>query len=197
MKIVRYAGSDISPYLQEVARLRIGVFREFPYLYEGELTYEEKYLAAYAKSPQSLFVLAIDETGAVVGASTGIPMHDADTEFRKPFERAGWDIAQIFYFGESVLDASHRGKGIGVAFFEHRERYARELGLRWCTFCAVDRCADDPRRPPDYAPLDGFWQRRGYAAQPALQTSFRWREVGQNEDTLHAMTFWTRDLEAE
>ena len=46
--------------LEDVARLRITVFRDYPYLYDGNAKYEAEYLAVYAKSPRSIFVLALD-----------------------------------------------------------------------------------------------------------------------------------------
>ena len=41
-------GADILPILPDLARLRIVVFRDWPYLYDGTLDYEEKYLATFA-----------------------------------------------------------------------------------------------------------------------------------------------------
>ena len=35
---------DPAPYLEDVAHLRIAVFREFPYLYDGDPGYEARYL---------------------------------------------------------------------------------------------------------------------------------------------------------
>ena len=46
-------GADITPHLDDVARLRIGVFHDWPYLYAGDTGYEREYLAAYAASRTS------------------------------------------------------------------------------------------------------------------------------------------------
>src|SRR5690606_1924243 len=102
-------GPRIAPFLDDVARLRIAVFRDWPYLYEGDLDYERGYLAAYARSADSVFVLARDRD-AVVGASTGLPLLDDAPAFRQPFLDAGLDPAQVFYFGESVLLPAYRGR---------------------------------------------------------------------------------------
>lgn len=63
-----FRGPEISARLDDVARLRINVFRAWPYLYEGSFEYEREYLAAYARSKDGLFVLAFDD-GEVVAAS--------------------------------------------------------------------------------------------------------------------------------
>ncbi|MEE7547714.1 GNAT family N-acetyltransferase, partial [Xanthomonas sp. Kuri4-1] len=60
-------GSDVLPHLDAVAQLRCRVFGAWPYLYRGDPAYERGYLAAYAASPDSVFVLARDGA-AVVGA---------------------------------------------------------------------------------------------------------------------------------
>ncbi|MCH8499772.1 MAG: GNAT family N-acetyltransferase [Marinobacter sp.] len=186
-------GKEISPYLDKIAALRMRVFRDFPYLYEGSASYEQRYLATYARSPGSLFVLALDRD-RVVGAATGIPMADETPEFRAPFEQADWDPDTIFYFGESVLLPAYRGQGIGVAFFDHREAHARAKGFRYTVFCAVVRDTDHPARPHDYKPLDDFWRNRGYARMPGLQTHYSWTDVGAQQPSPKLMQFWAKGL---
>lgn len=195
MRIEVLNGNAIHPHLDDLARLRTEVFRAFPYLYEGSAEYEARYLATYSRSPDSVFVLALDgET--VVGAATGMPMADETDEVKAPFERAGWQPATIFYYGESVLLPGYRGRGIGVRFFEERERHARSLGrFGTAAFCAVDRPADHPARPADYVPLDEFWKRRGFRQEPELKTEFSWRDIGDSEQTAKPMVFWTKALD--
>lgn len=182
-------GDAIEPWMSALARLRIRVFREFPYLYDGTEAYEEKYLRAYAASERSLFVLALHD-GEVVGVSTAIPLTDAEAVFREPFLARGIDPATVLYFGESVLAPEFRGKGLGHKFFDAREAYARELGLPVTCFCAVERPPDHPAKPADYRPLHAFWKQRGYVCQPDMTIEYAWLDVGDTEETLKPMRFW-------
>ncbi|NBO21620.1 MAG: GNAT family N-acetyltransferase, partial [Rhodobacteraceae bacterium] len=40
-------GPAVAEVLDDVARLRIAVFRDWPYLYDGDLNYERRYLDSY------------------------------------------------------------------------------------------------------------------------------------------------------
>ena len=187
-------GAAVTPYLDDVAGLRIAVFADWPYLYRGDPGYERDYLAAYAVSPDSVFVLAL-EGSRVVGASTGLPLADDAPAFSEPFRAAGIAPQQVFYFGESVLLPAWRGRGIGHAFFDAREAHARASGrFRWTAFCSVDRADDDPRRPPDHRPNDAFWHKRGYARRPGMTMWLDWDEAGIGQ-VKHPLTFWLRDWE--
>jgi len=187
-------GETVLAHLDAVARLRVAVFREWPYLYDGAAGYEGRYLQRYARSAGAAFVLA-RAGGAIVGAATCMPMAEEMEPVRAPFLAAGIDPARAFYFGESVLDPDWRGKGIGVAFFAAREAHARRFpGIDYAAFCAVSRPPDHPARPPGYVPLDAFWRRRGYTPYPDLVATFRWREVGAGGETEKRLSFWLKSL---
>ena len=189
-----FRGRAILPWLDDVARLRIEVFEAWPYLYEGDVGYERDYLDAYARSEDSLFVLAMDD-GRVVGASTGLPLADDTAAFAQPFREHGKPVESVFYFGESVLLPEYRGRGIGHAFFDNREAHARGLGrFRWTAFCAVDRKEEDTRRPVGHRTNEAFWRKRGYTRQPGMAMQLPWREPDHGE-VLHSLTFWLRELE--
>ncbi len=187
-------GEDIIGILPDLARLRICVFRDWPYLYDGTLDYEEKYLNTFAAAKGAVVICAYDGN-AMVGASTAAPMIEHADEFGEPFKKAGYDLTKIFYCGESVLLKSHRGYGLGHAFFDGREAQARKLsGFTHSTFCRVVRPDDHPLKPADYAALDPFWNKRGYIPVDGIVATYDWKDIDQSAETSHEMQFWMKEL---
>jgi GNAT superfamily N-acetyltransferase len=191
LRIVELQGEAIRSHLDDLADVRIAVFREWPYLYEGTREYEAKYLEVYLRSPRS-YVAMVYDSDRCIGATTAIPLADAGSEAQLPFHDGQLPIGSIDYFGESVLLPAYRGRGLGVKFFELREAHANQYGLTICTFCAVERPPDHPAKPKDYVPNDEFWQRRGYRKMPELRTTFSWPDIGEAQSTAKPMVFWSR-----
>lgn len=194
VRIERLTGDRLKALLPDLARLRITVFRTFPYLYDGSLDYEERYLQTYVRTPDSVIVGAFDGD-EVVGASTGLPLAAEPPSLTDSFTAHGFEVARMFYFGESVLLPDYRGHGVGVAFFREREAHARALGrFGWASFCGVVRPPDHPRRPADYAPLDAFWRKRGFAPVPGMIGSLTWRDLDEAAESAKPMQFWVKEL---
>lgn len=184
-------GPEVEGALDDLAALRIRVFRDWPYLYDGDRDYERRYMAGYRDNLRAILVCAFDGD-RIVGASTGTPMEDHATEFGAAF--AGRDLTTIFYCAESVLLPEYRGQGAGHAFFDHREDHARRLGRSYVTFCSVVRPANHPLRPASYRPLDAFWRSRGYERLEGVTASYSWKDLGQTEESPKPMQFWGKAL---
>ncbi|MBQ0751991.1 MAG: GNAT family N-acetyltransferase [Roseovarius sp.] len=193
IRVARLTGDALTAALPDVARLRIEVFRAYPYLYDGDAAYEERYLQVYRDSANAILVGAYD--GArLIGAATGAPMEDHADDFGAAFAESGIALEQIFYCAESVLLPAYRGQGIGHRFFDLREAQARDLGRDYATFCSVVRPKDHPERPDGYQPLDAFWRKRGYAPLAGAMATFNWREIGADSESAHDLQVWMRAL---
>jgi GNAT superfamily N-acetyltransferase len=194
IRVETRTGAALRDLIPVLARLRVAVFRAWPYLYDGDADWESAYLADYPASPRAAVVVALagDEP---VGAATCLPLADESANIQAPFRARGLEPSRVFYFGESVLLPACRGQGVGVRFFEAREAHARAVShCDFACFCAVERAPDDPRRPADYVPLDGFWRNRGYRPMPGFACTMHWREVGDAAETPHTLNFWGRAL---
>lgn len=184
---------EIAARFDDLAHLRITVFRAWPYLYDGDPAYERDYLKTYLAAPGAFVCGALDGD-ALVGAATASPLAEHKEEFAEPFAAQGLAVEDFFYFGESVLLPQYRGHGVGVRFFEEREAEARRQGFSRCVFSAVIRPADHALRPKDYVPLDGFWRNRGYQRVPGLSTTYGWKDVNDSAESDKPMEYWIRDL---
>jgi GNAT superfamily N-acetyltransferase len=191
-------GEALKAALPALGALRIRVFRDWPYLYDGTAAYEQEYLSHFAAAEGALIVAARDGD-RIVGVATAAPLAGHTAEFVPLFTARGLDPDRVFYCGESVLLPEYRGHGLGHAFFDAREAHARELrGAKGpythATFCGVVRPADHPLRPAAYRPLDAFWEKRGYRKVDGLVGSYTWKDIDQDTETAKPMQFWMRPL---
>ena len=79
LSVTPATGTELLAAIPDLARLRMSVFRDFPYLYAGSAEYEERYLRTYAQAPGALVVLARDG-----GRVVGLVSHVAELKQRIP-----------------------------------------------------------------------------------------------------------------
>lgn len=185
-----YHGSGIEAIIPLLGALRISVFFDFPYLYEGDLQYEQEYLKSYTKDPDSI-VYAVFDGDMLVGATTGSSLEFVSAELQQPLLDSGMNLNKIFYFGESILLEEYRGSGLGNKFFDIRERHALKLGFEQTTFCSVVRPDDHPLKPINYRPNDAFWMKRGYSKQD-FSCQMSWLDRNEAKETKKLLQFWMK-----
>jgi len=194
LRIETFSGTAMARLLPALSRLRMAVFRDWPYLYDGDLAAEEEYLADFVAARSAGLVVACDGD-APVGCATCVRLTEEDAGLRGPFEAAGIDPARVFYFGESVLLPAYRGQGTGVAFFAAREAHARRVSAcDYAAFCAVIRPDDHPLRPAGHVKLDTFWRKRGYTPYPGLVCTMDWKQVDGPDEISNRLSFWLKSL---
>lgn len=194
MNFIRLKGEESRKYINEMAALRLKVFWDFPYLYEGTLEYEKNYLETYFKAKNS-FVFLVEDKGQIIGATTGIWAKEEEESLRKPFADYGLNPEEVFYFGESILLNEYRGLGIGKKFFQEREAFARTLPfIKTLSFCAVQRPDNHPLKPDGYQPLDNFWLSMGFKKAQGLTTEYAWKDRNDDAETKKMMQYWTKDI---
>lgn len=184
-------GSDIAKLIPQLGQLRIRVFRDFPYLYEGSQEYEENYLQVYTKNPLSI-AFGVFDGEQLVGATTGMPLTAESKEIQQPFFDRGINIDGIFYFGESILLPEYRGHGLGHLFFDVREKHALENRFTTTAFCSVIRPENHALKPADYHPNDVFWKKRGYKQQD-YSCRMSWLDINEPRETEKELIFWTNE----
>jgi GNAT superfamily N-acetyltransferase len=190
LTFLRLRGEEARRYVDQLASIRLKVFWEYPYLYEGTLEYEKKYLETYFKAKNS-FIFLVQDGDKIVGATTSILASEEEESFQRVFTSP----EKVFYFGESVLLHEYRGRGLGKKFFEEREAFARSIpGVKTLSFCAVERSATHPLKPADYKPLDEFWNMMGFHKSPGLTTEYEWQDRNELQSTKKKMQYWIKEI---
>jgi GNAT superfamily N-acetyltransferase len=186
-------GAAIADVVGDVATLRLGIFREYPYLYQGRREDELDYLKTYGEAPDACVILAYDGN-AVVGAATGMPLAHEDARMGEAFAGAAFPLNRLYYVGELLFRPEYRNQGLGHNLLARLESHVRSLGgYRWLTCATVERPDDHPLRPADHIPITRFLGRTSFVRLPGVTTRFVWRETdGVKRD--HPMQFWIREL---
>lgn len=195
LRIFHFQGQDAKPYFADMARMRIELFREFPYLYEGNIEGEREHLEKYFSCPQA-HVLLVFAADAVVGFSTSIPLIHEIPELREPYEKCGFAPQEGLYLGEAMLEAPQRGQGILRVFFEYHERTAQQLGLRFTTLMTVDRPYNHPLCPAQYTPMDILLAHFTYEKIPGCVVKIEWPQVDTGRTEPNVLSTWQKMLHA-
>jgi len=185
---------QIQQHIETIASLRIAIFKEYPYLYDGDMQSERDYLKSYAASKNSVVILAKDK-GKIVGAVTGIPLSELDKIFLMPFMEKHIPTKAQYYLGEILLLKEYRGKGNGYKLYSMFEEWVRQKGkYQKIVIAEVVRPANDPRKPKDYIPTRKFWESLGYIEHPELVFHIPYKEIGYKEKVPHSLVFSFKDL---
>lgn len=193
LRVFHLQGCDARPHFADMARLRIELFREFPYLYQGDVDYEKAYLETYFSCPETN-VLLVYAADAMIGFSTSIPLSSELPEIRAPYERCGLDTAEFLYLGEALLETPFRGQGILRVFHEFHENAARRAGKRFTTLMTVDRPDDHPLRPAGHTPMDVLLAHFGYEKLPGCAVCMEWHQADTCQTELNTLSVWLKEL---
>lgn len=195
MEITRelLSGTAIADVLEDVAALRLEIFREYPYLYLGRREDELNYLETYVEAPDACFILAYDGS-TVIGAATGMPLTHEDAQMRDAFAGTTLPLNEVYYVGELLFRPGYRDCGLGRRLLAQLEHHIRSLGsYRRFTCATVERPVDHPLRPRNHIPITRFLARTGFVRLTGVTTHFIWRETdGAKRD--HPMQFWIKAL---
>lgn len=187
-------GKEIEKYIEELGRFRIEIFKEYPYIYDGDMEYEKKYLGRYARCEES-FLLVVDNEHGIDCACTGIPLKDELPEFQKPFLERDIPIDKIFYLGEVMVRKNLRGQGLGTRLMDRALTHVYNAGLyEEVVLATVIREPNHPLRPADYIDKDNLWRKFGFEKLDGITVSFDWKDIGEEQETTKEMVYWRKQF---
>ncbi len=194
INIRTFMGGGIKIYLSSIAKLRLAVFKDYPFLCKITLEEELAYLRRFAQNKDSIAVLVFDGP-KIVGAAIGAPLESQEPEFIKLFQDKGLNPASYFYFGQSVLLEPYRGRGLGHHFFDMREQHAKHLKrfTRIC-FVSIVRTSFSPAAPKEHSSLVNLWEKSGYIKRTDLTCVQSWKDSTAEKPTPKTLVFWTKEI---
>jgi hypothetical protein len=192
-------GSEVLDHIDDIAKFRMKYFRDFPYLYDGNLKYEKNYLRGYTQDEKSLLIIIRNLNNDIVGIATAIPLvtsSDILKETELLFSANEINPCDFYYCGEVILDYSIRSKGIVSKIFEICEKFASTNGFNSVAIATVIRSTDDPRNTSAIMDLDKLWGRMGFL-KTNLTFGYSWPTIqrnGESIDSINQMIFWTKKV---
>ena len=185
-------GHQIISVIEQIAKLRIDIFAEYPYLYDGCMSYETDYLSKFASTEQS-FLVVMKDGNNIVGVLTALPLANEQLSVIRPFVNNIYPINSIFYFSDVIMYPNYRGNGYATKIFELAEKQvAQYCKYAYTTLSTVIRESNHIKRPSAYRPLDGMWQRLGYKPLATHIGIIDWKEHGEANATSKPLMFWIK-----
>ncbi len=190
VQVILCQNAAIEPYIDDIARLRIEIFREYPYLYEGDYPTEANYLRKFVDVRDTMAVL-LEDDGAIAGALTGLPLRCEDPQtILAPW--AGEDIERHYYFSDALLLPAYRGHGYSTLLIDAAYRALREMGrYDTITLASIERTGVEP--PGGYRSVTELWQKLGFTATDKV-CMIPWLDTGDDTASEKPLRFWMRGM---
>jgi len=185
-------GSQIKSIEKSFADLRITIFREYPYLYEGDLSTEKHYFDMFG---DNTICITAKDGAAIIGISIGTPLQEVLKRFLEPLTEAHINVKRMFYLADLLVLKSYRGQRIGHALYELFEKEVQKTG-QFSTIIVreISKSPDDPKKPSDYHSLDFFWNKRGFKKIDGISQQDKWKAIGDEDISLHTMIYQVKNL---
>lgn len=187
-------GSEITPQIERIAKFRLSIFKDYPYLYQGSLENEIDYVSAYALSVQSIFVYLEDESG-LRAASLGMPLKQKSSSFTAPL--ANDNIDSIFYIGEIMVRQDARQRGLGRELMHKMISQVDMQTFNTLSLYTVERADNHPLKPLGYSPPDHLWKMFGFEKLENRTAFFKWQEPNEQDITEKNMSIWMKTAKAQ
>jgi hypothetical protein len=193
LEIKSLDGESAREFFNEIAQIRIDLFREFPYLYDGSIEYEREYLETYFKSKNSKIILGLDK-GKIVAFSSSISLNEEIEEIKAPFLNRNLDISQYHYIGEVMIKNEYRNLSLPLEFERIHKEFATQKGHSKLVFMTVRRELNDISRPYKYKDPEKLWRYIGYKILDNMNIEMSWKRIDTGKDENNVLDIWQKNL---
>jgi hypothetical protein len=193
-----YAGKDAEKYTDLLAQLRISEFKEYPYLYSGNIEAERKLVAEYAQDEKGMIVVA-KINGKTAGLLSGIPLvsnAQIVSGIKAFFEKQKVNINEYYYCGEGIILPEFRHLGLIKMLLNKQDEQAKKWQFKYVCALTVFRDETYFPKPKAYTSTDSLWTHLGFI-KTNLRTNFIWPTIQKNNSIIeqeNTVEFWTKTL---
>lgn len=193
LDIRAYHGDELLKWVNIIAEMRISEFRNFPYLYAGNIEIEKKYLTSYTQDIKSAVIIASYQD-KIAGILTGMPLTshlDPVNGAKELFIKNGLNPLEYYYCGEFIVKPEFRNQGIAKMLYIKQVEYAKKQRFKKFCLMTVDRS----KKPPSYFDTELLWKKLGFI-KTDMKVKLSWPTINENqsiEDREHVLTFWIND----
>jgi len=193
-------GKEIENHIDSIAALRLSAFKEYPYLYVGNMEYEKNYLKGYIEEKNATLLQA-KVNSELVGVFTGTSLignSDIVKDAKSIFEKHGLLPAEYYYSGEMIVLTKHRSLQMAKNLFFLQKKIAKDFGYKKLCALVVERENDHPQKPTDYKSLSSLYERAGFK-ETDIYLNYHWPTImldGTVQEMEHKLKFLVLDLRA-
>lgn len=185
------SGSEARKYFQQIASMRINMFKGYPYFYEGSFDCEKEYLESYFNSTHSKVLLVLKDE-QIVGFSTSIPLKEMEV-VRSAFSKKQIDTSQYLYIGETLIEEPFRTPELLRKISEFHEAQAKNTGYSRLVCMVVKRDHSHPLRPANYRALEPV-QDLGYKLLEEIEVKQKWERTDTHQREENCLDIWTKPI---
>ncbi len=160
---------ETQPYLRLLSQMRLSEYKEFPYLYVGNM--EEDFANTnYFTFKDGLLVIAF-EGKTVVGMYSGMPMSTPSSFLQDRSAQLageGVDINRCFYASDLIVHPHFKRQGIGGQLLKRLFQEVKVMGYDTMMGVISLRPLNHILRPKDYFDTDSIWEKYGYKKSPLV-----------------------------
>jgi len=191
------SGKDAQSYTEQIAQLRITMFRKYPYLYDGDMKNEESYLQTYWKSQKSTFLLLFNSEDEIVGLSSSRPLDEEMPEVKKPFLNTEIDLSKCLYIGETLIKEKYQGMQILDQMVKYYKEMVPKQAYECVLFMTVLREDNHPAKPDNYQPLDEIWKHYGFEVMKGKKIFLNWKRIDTQNEEENTLIVWGQSVQQQ
>lgn len=189
-------GAQCSSMLEDVGKIRIETFKDYPFLYEGNQELEQAYLKVYTNEESAIVKATVD--GQLAGFITGVPLAieaNVSEKAAADFKQQNYNHEEFYYIGEVIVLPEYRKQKIGTALFEKIEQQAAQFGYENFCLVGIEHAENHPLKPDNYEDPEIFCQKMGYK-KTEIKMPAKYPTIcadGSVKEVENTFVFWVKE----